>query len=297
MAATSQIPASVPIASPAPRLRAIRLLHLWHLTSFDAPTVAVVWTLAFAKAARIPLPLWIPLVLALLCWAIYLADRLLDARSAATQLQPRHHFHWRHRRLFLPLAMAAVLVALALVLADMPATALSRNLLLALAALLYFAGVHTPHKRWPFLQSLRFSRLIPTHLAPARLAPKELLVAIIFTLACVIPVWARAASPIPLLPAIAAFILLAWLNCHAIETWDSHRRSSRAPSLALAAACALAAIQFPLQPRTAALLASAALSALLLALLDHRSSRLTPLTLRAAADLVLLTPLALLAFR
>jgi len=280
VAATSQIPASVPIASPAPRLRAIRLLHLWHLTSFDAPTVAVVWTLAFAKAARIPLPLWIPLVLALLCWAIYLADRLLDARSAATQLQPRHHFHWRHRRLFLPLAMAAVLVALALVLADMPATALSRNLLLALAALLYFAGVHTP-----------------THLAPARLAPKELLVAIIFTLACVIPVWARAASPIPLLPAIAAFILLAWLNCHAIETWDSHRRSSRAPSLALAAACALAAIQFPLQPRTAALLASAALSALLLALLDHRSSRLTPLTLRAAADLVLLTPLALLAFR
>jgi hypothetical protein len=46
--------------------------------------------------------------------------------------------------------------------------------------------------------------------------------------------------------------------------------------------------------RSAALVASGAVSALLLALLDRLRSRLTSLALRAAADLVLLTPLALL---
>jgi hypothetical protein len=55
-------------------------------------------------------------------------------------------------------------------------------------------------------------------------------------------------------------------------------------------ACALSQTQ----PRSAALVASGAVSALLLALLDRFRSCLTPLALRAAADLVLLTPLALL---
>jgi hypothetical protein len=48
------------------------------------------------------------------------------------------------------------------------------------------------------------------------------------------------------------------------------------------------------RPRPAALTAAAAASALLLALLDRIRGRLTPLALRAAADLVLLTPLVLL---
>jgi hypothetical protein len=48
------------------------------------------------------------------------------------------------------------------------------------------------------------------------------------------------------------------------------------------------------QPRSAALAAAGAISALLLAALDGFRNRLTPLALRAAADLVLLTPLFLL---
>jgi hypothetical protein len=46
--------------------------------------------------------------------------------------------------------------------------------------------------------------------------------------------------------------------------------------------------------RAAELAMAAALSSLLLAALDGLRSRLSPLALRAAADLVLLTPLALL---
>lgn len=48
--------------------------------------------------------------------------------------------------------------------------------------------------------------------------------------------------------------------------------------------------------RAAALLACGALSALLLALLGRLRRRMTPLALRAAADLVLLTPLLLISF-
>ena len=58
--------------------------------------------------------------------------------------------------------------------------------------------------------------------------------------------------------------------------------------------CVLAAASA--HPRPAALLAAGATSALLLALLDRNRARFSALALRAAADLVLLTPLALIPF-
>ena len=58
----------------------------------------------------------------------------------------------------------------------------------------------------------------------------------------------------------------------------------------------LAAVLVAFQPRSAALVAAGAASALLLALLDRLRNRLTPVALRAAADLVLLTPLLLTPF-
>ena len=59
--------------------------------------------------------------------------------------------------------------------------------------------------------------------------------------------------------------------------------------LALAAAAVLAAAA----PRAAMAMTAAAMSALLLLLLDRYRERLERVTLRAAADLVLLTPLLL----
>ena len=57
---------------------------------------------------------------------------------------------------------------------------------------------------------------------------------------------------------------------------------------------ALAAALSGHQPRFSALLLAGGVSAVLLAGLDRLRNRLTPLTLRASADLVLLTPLVLL---
>lgn len=259
------------------------MLRFWHLASLDAPTVAVVWTLAFARAASISLPMWLLAVLALAAWCFYIADRLLDAHRARTPLRARHHFHWKHRRILAPLAVLAAFFALALVAHSMTFAARERNSILACAALAYFTSVHAPW-RVP-ARNLRF--------------PKELLVGILFTLACTAPTLSRVyPAGIPaLLPAVAVFIALAWLNCHAIETWESGSRrrfAVLAPAAALTViallTCLFAATQ---NPRLAALLAAATLSAILLALLDRQQSHLTPLALRTAADLVLLTPLLL----
>ena len=284
---TPQTPAHPQFEAPAP-------LRLWHLTSLDAPTVAVLWTLAFAWSAHLRLPPWLPAVIGLAAWSFYIADRLLDARAACSPLRPRHHFHWRHRRVFLPLAVLAGAAALALVLRYMPLAARTRNTAIAAAAMLYFTSVHVPQRAWQRI------RRIPH-------PPKELIVGLLFTVVCALPTWTRMETTRAslLLPALI-FIALAWLNCHAIEVWESAsplQRTSIASTAATLAAAALisAAIATTHWPRTAALLGTAAISAILLLILDRQRDRqrhrLAPTTLRAAADLVLLAPALLLFVR
>lgn len=286
------------LSTPQPRVQlqidAPVTLRLWHLTSLDAPTVAFVWTLAFAWAARIHVPLWLPIVVSLSAWACYIGDRLMDARKArrnaarlyeSNSLRERHHFHWRNRKLLLPIAVLAACAALILVLRFMPLHAQERDSALAFAAFAYFGSIHavTGKRR--------------------TLLPKELLVAIVFTLACAAPAFTRASSRSELLLVpIAILIALAWLNCHAIETWESsfiqtangiHKLAYPLSAVAFVIAATAAFLH---TPRIAALLAMASLSAALLGLLDRHREHLTPLALRIAADLVLLTPLALLPF-
>jgi hypothetical protein len=275
-------------------------IRIWHLASFDAPTVAVVWSLGFAWAAGVRLPVWIPLLLALTAWAVYVADRLLDARAAIRAgdllgLQERHLFHHRHRRLLMPLAFAAACAAGWIVLTLMPLPTRERDSVLGAAALAYFTGVHS--SRGPSSRGL--SGLGLSGNSP--LFTKELLVGALFTSACALPVFSRTAAQgslalLQLSAAAVFYALLAWLNCHAIDRWESEPSVSEfqisVPACILAIAGLLVA--WTLQPRAAALIIAGAGSALLLALLHHFRSRLTPLALRATADLVLLTPLILL---
>jgi len=276
------------------RWDAPRPLGLWHLASFDASTVAVVWTMQFAWAASVRLPVWVPMLLALIAWAAYVGDRLLDARAvllrgATLRLRRRHFFHWRYRRILIPMALAAACVATGIVLFLMPLGARARNSVLAAATMLYFTRVHST-RRPPLL-----SGILSPHL------PKELLVGLLFTAACVLPVFSRVAEQPgvglwPLAAAAVFFALLAWLNCHAIDRWESRETPHRALQV-FVSACVLAmaglalAISLAgLQPRFAALVAAGVASALCLALLDRLRPRLTPLALRVAADLVLLCP-------
>ncbi len=268
-------------------------LRLWHLASLDAPTVAVAWALAFAWAAGVRLPAWVPVLLALGTWTVYIGDRLLDARSglrsgALHRLRERHFFHWRHRRTFLALAIATGAAAAAIIFILMPAGLRERNSALGIAALAYFSGVHS-------------RRRAPSWLRPV--LSKEFLVGVLFTAGCALPTVTRmrleatpAAALWLMLAPIAFFAALAWLNCHAIERWESASHAARifvAAGLLAFIGLLLASVFAPVQGRAAALFAAGAASSLLLALLDRARSRMTPLALRAVADLVLLTPFLL----
>jgi hypothetical protein len=264
-----------------------RLLALWHLASLDAPTVAVVWTLAIAWAAGVPLNPWMPLLIACGTWTVYAGDRLLDAHRAIRSghlgaLRERHFFHWRHRRVLLPLAACTAAIAAMLVLRLLPLATREHDSLLAGAALAYFSGVHS---RLSFPGWLR------------RIASKELLVGILFTAGCAAPAFSRMhlSAAWPIVACTAFFALLAWLNCTAIECWESLEsptmRALAAITCVLGLAIALA-LSFS-AARAAALACSGALSALLLLLLDRYRSHVAPLALRALADLVLLAPLLL----
>ena len=265
----------------------------------DAPSVAVAWSLGFAWVSGVKLPLWVPILLVLTVWSVYVADRVLDARGelrgraahAATPatetcgwgpqgLQERHYFHWRHRRILVPLAGAAACGAAWMVFRLMPVVARERNSMLAAAALVYFTRVHAGHRPAPVLPQV---------------LSKELLVGVLFTCGCVLPALSRAPFWPVILPA-AFFIPLAWVNCRAIDHWEGASPPLDPYSIVATAGAigvsglAMAAVLCSWEPRAAAMIAAGAVSALLLAWLDGKRGRLAPVTLRAAADLVLLMP-------
>jgi hypothetical protein len=276
------------------------LLHLWHLTSLDAPAVAVVWALAFAWAAHVSLPGWMTAALALIVWTIYIGDRLLDARAGlqtppAHELRERHYFHWRHRRVLMPAAALAGLAAVVLVISRLPARSIRPDSIVAAATLLWLTSVHA-QRRFVIAQASWFARALTG--MRERLA--AVVVGALFVVGCALPACSQLGAAHSMaqflklpLAAIAMYAALAWLNLHAIAVWESQQAGRVRVAgviLALAAFC-LAAFS---APRSMGILVAGAGAALLLALLDCLRGRISALSLRAAADLVLLTPVVFL---
>ena len=294
-----------PLAPPSSRLahnvipiaRPRNPLDLWHLLSLDAPSVAALWTYFLASANHLHLQLTSIAAMATAVWLLYAADRLLDARlldvrlldaraNSHEDLEARHRFHHRHRIRF-HFGTAAASLVLAVLLPFLPPEAIRLYLIEASFLTAYFLLIHAA----------------PT---PFRL-PKELAVGLFFAAAVFIPTVARAPSlRLPLLAPAALFAALCTLNCLYIYTWEhpgpthpsAHSttqyalRHLRALSLTLLlTALALTALSRSTIPAAIALA-----TAFLLALHAFRRS-LTSTTLRAAADLVLLTPLLFLPFR
>ncbi len=275
-------------------------LAIWHLLSLDAPTVAALWTWFLARANHISLPIASPAAMAVAVWMLYAADRLLDSRALDANprraphpgdLETRHLFHHRHRRTFL-LGMALGAIALAALLLRLDSAAI--RLYLAEGALLsgWFLILHATHS--------------------AHRLPKELAVGLFFSAAVFIPTVAREPGlRLTLLPVAILFAALCSLNCLFIYAWEHEsptRRTIRPPHattrlalryltpITVFAAIAGAAIALldPHSPRPIG--AACVLSATLLLVLDRSRHHLPKLILRAAADLVLLTPLAFLPF-
>ncbi len=265
----------------------------WHFLSLDAPTVAVLWAWSFARALGVAVSASAIAVLGIGAWIIYVADRLLDARwGDDAALRERHFFHARHRRSFC-VGLGAAGIALAWLIALMPAQARRDDIVVFAASMLYFAVAH--------LSAVRFRRAFA----------REMAVGILFASAVAVPAWSaepvRGALTIP----VILFAGLCSLNCVAIETWERPDGAGRLSVSVIALGLATAALgamlsapsRYSAQARGEVHLAEAVLaSALLLLALDIRYRRFmrsaTPervprflLVLRIAADATLLTPL------
>jgi hypothetical protein len=277
-------------------------LALWHLLSLDAPTIAALWTWFIASANHVRLPLASTLAMAIAVWMLYAADRLMDARLLDADpahyegLEARHYFHHRHRSAFLSGILLAS-IALALLLPHLEPQAIHLYAVLAGLVSAYFLLVHA-------------TRTAAAQQKVAHLVPKEIAVGLFFAAATFIPTVARCPNlRLRLIPFALLFAALCSLNCFFIYAWEhahfptgnplhpiTHLALQKLPSLTVLLALSGAAITLFDYRAPWPVPYAIALSAALLLLLHNHRLAITPVTLRAAADLALATPLLLLLF-
>jgi len=181
--------------------------YLWpNLLSLDAVAVSLVWLWCFSVSERVPILPPTYLVLGLVVWLIYTADRLLDAyRMKDFSLStPRHRFA---RRFALPLSVAWVLLlatAIFLVLFKLQAVLIYHGLVISMMVLLYFVMRLSPKTN---IQTL---------------LPKEIFCGVVFALGSTYPVHALPNNFLAgvLTAELGLFALLCALNCIAISVWE-----------------------------------------------------------------------------
>jgi len=174
---------------------------LWpNLLSLDAPVIAVLWQAFLAYRFSLPWRTAWSIALGLTVWAIYLLDRLLDARKPLSIGEPaRHRFYRRHWN---PMAalFAAVLAADAVIAIRWLRPAVFHDGLIALGGVLvYLAVFHIPAKSGKI--------------------PKEIAAAVLFTTGTFLTAWITLPCP-SLAWAALAFFILCLANMIAIESWE-----------------------------------------------------------------------------
>jgi hypothetical protein len=268
-------------------------LDLWHLLSLDAPTVAALWTWFIASANHLRLPKVSIPAMFLAVWVLYVADRLLDARLLskhpleAESLEARHHFHHRHRGFFF-IGLLLASTALASLLPHLSSQAIHLYLILGGLVLAYFILIHATES--------------------AHRLPKEFAVGICFAAAIFIPTVAQQPDlRLRLLPLALLFASLCSLNCLFIFAWEhDYKQTNAHPTTRaamhylpqLSAVTTVIGLGLCLLDRRApwSIAAACTLSLFLLLLLHNYRRHIPAITLRAAADLSLTTPLLLLSF-
>jgi hypothetical protein len=277
-------------------------LALWHLLSLDAPTVAALWTWFIARTIHLRLPVASTLAMAVAVWMLYASDRLMDARLLDAQpihhdtLEVRHRFHHRHRTAFL----TGILIAsggLGFLLPRLEPSSIHLYLILGGLVFGYFILIHVTSSAEA---QQKFAHRMP----------KEIAVGIFFAAATFIPTVARQPQlRLALLPPALLFATLCSLNCLFIYAWEHPTSNTLHPAHAttrvalnhlplIATTIALAGVALALLDHHTLwpIPVATAIAAILLLALHRRHRHIQPTTLRAAADLALLTPTLLLPF-
>ncbi|MCU1248094.1 MAG: hypothetical protein JWQ49_1123 [Edaphobacter sp.] len=232
--------------------------------------------------------------MALAVWMLYAADRLMDARlldanpTHHEDLEARHYFHHRHRSTFLT-GIVVASIALSLLLSHLEPHAIDLYLILGGLVSGYFVLIHATQS--------------------AHRLPKEIAVGLCFAAATFIPTVARRPDlRLPLVPSALLFACLCSFNCLFIYAWEhptlhpaqrTHAITRLAlrnlPLLTILLTLSSAALSL-LEHHAPAVPCAIAISAALLLVLHNARHAIPRVTLRAAADLALTTPLLLLLF-
>jgi hypothetical protein len=264
--------------------------------------VAVLWTWFIASANHIHLPITSTLSMALAVWMLYAGDRLMDVRLLDVDprqydgLEARHYFHRQHRSAFLT-GILFCSAALATLLPSLDAAAIRLYLILGGLVAGYFIVIHAGGG-------------VAAQQRVARRMPKEIAVGLCFAAATFIPTVARHPElRMPLLPIAFVFATLCSLNCLFIYTWEHEDQPSDGAThrITRAALCKLPALTAGVVFCSVALVlfdgriawpipCSCALSGAILLVLHDRRRGIARITLRAAADLALITPLLFFPF-
>ena len=233
--------------------------------------MAVLWQILFVRCFRGQPDLASAALLAAAVWLIYSADRMLDAWRGIEN-RPRHEFYKCHWRRLLP-AWAAVFILTGFVSwIALPWILFARGVCLIGAVAVYFGVVHVAPKR------LR------------RYWPKEAMVGVLFALGASLAAWNEVRTAADILT-LLLFSCLCWINCAAIEQWESGR--GHRPVGVISACIAVAALILLHQPRPILGGAEAA-SALAFVWLDKGRPRLSLDMQRVLADAALLSPIVFL---
>jgi hypothetical protein len=270
---------------------------LWiTVLSLDAPAVAVLWQLLFAHSFRVQLGWSVTVLLALVVWLIYVADRVLDALRSPTQgaEATRHLFYRRHLWAFLFPLCAVFLLTAWMALTQLDPRTFRDGLVILLAVGVYLLAVHLLSRGREWL-------------------PKEMLVGVLFGLGTCFPVWEHLTKDAAMLVGpYLLFTALCWLNCAAIEHEEWKRLRGRqfgkphpwtvwmgrrfmVLSLAVAAT-ALILIVSRFGRVQWQLLAAEFLSSLAFILIRHKEKSLSIDQFRVLIDVALFTPIFFLTF-
>ncbi len=245
----------------------VERVWLWpNLLSLDAPLVALLWQILFARCFHARVDLLPSVLLVAAVWLIYAADRTIDAWMGAAG-RPRHEFYRRHWRALLPLWIFVLASGAALAWMRLTPELLFSGVALGGAVALYFILLHCGI----------FQKT------------KEGAVAILFGLGATLSAWPNVRTAVDI-EAIALFSCLCWINCVAIEHWEGE---SEWPIAAPAGFVAIAAamLLFSSRPMLGGAVVS---SAMAFVLLDCARRHFSRDALRVLADVALLSPLFVL---
>ena len=180
---------------------------LWlNVLGLDAPLVAIAWQFFFAGAFRLKIPTSHSLVLGLLVWVLYSADRLLAARrlGAPQAAAARHRFYRDWFWIMLPLTVIGLLLAVVAVLMVLPEILLHCGAVVFLFVIVYFI-----HRLW-----VQGPMLV--------VVPKEIFSGMVFAIGTTLTgyAWSNDIPDALYSPEVLWFGGLCSLNCMAISVWE-----------------------------------------------------------------------------